>query len=137
MYYTVSQLARRIGRSASTVRSWVEQGLLPAVRVPVDGRGTWAVEETTWEQFRAANRSRPFADIRERMQAMGIPASKYVTWRQLHALYGKRGWRYAKRVGALVTDATGQRLVRVQALEDFVLDALTTNMPVKPVSTGE
>jgi len=133
----VSELARQIGVHPNTIKSWIHKRALPATRLSADGRGTWVVDGQVWERFRQVNRSRPFGDIRARMAAASIPPSEYITLRQLSALYGWRGPCYAKRIGAIITDATGQRIVSVQALEDFVLDALTTNMPVKPVSTGE
>lgn len=45
---TFSEIARRIGKSPSTVRRWAHEGLLPAVRQP---SGLLGVTENTYRKF--------------------------------------------------------------------------------------
>jgi len=46
MWLTCSQAARRLNVEPSTIRAWIRDGLLPAVRTPgKNGRGRFRVNE--------------------------------------------------------------------------------------------
>ena len=46
-FVTVSQIAKRLSMSPQTIRAWIEDGMLPAIRV----RKVWRVRRHDFEQL--------------------------------------------------------------------------------------
>jgi excisionase family DNA binding protein len=56
-FLTVSQIANRLQMSSQAVRSWIEEGILPGIRV----RKVWRVRREDFEQLLASLESGPAA----------------------------------------------------------------------------
>ena len=56
-FLTVSQIANRLQMSSQAVRSWIEAGILPGIRV----RKVWRVRREDFEQLLASLESGPAA----------------------------------------------------------------------------
>ena len=56
-FLTVSQIAKRLQMSSQAVRAWIEEGILPGIRV----RKVWRVRREDFEQLLASLESGPAA----------------------------------------------------------------------------
>ena len=56
-FLTVSQIANRLQMSSQAVRDWIEEGLLPGIRV----RKVWRVRREDFDQLLASLQSGPAA----------------------------------------------------------------------------
>ncbi len=56
-FVTVSQIAKRLSMSPQTIRMWIEDGMLPAIRV----RKVWRIRRHDFEQLLASLEGGPAA----------------------------------------------------------------------------
>ena len=71
--YSVQEAAREAGVSCMAVSVWIKRGLLPGAVRQLTRRGfRWAIPGESWRALVAANRTHPFADVRERAKRAGL-----------------------------------------------------------------